>query len=213
MTKEMKWNLSILEYPVGWPVLFMQVAQDFMIGWEQWACFTRWATECSKPSQQHTTQQITPRPLAFTQALTTLTKPPAFFTPRAVPQCTTVQAQWQAEAGLCSCCPCPMRPCHWPAGFPAACPLSGTGTGTSHTASHAWTKAKEFCLHAPATDMIQCWYSECMATCHSTQISAPGVLSTFLLFCLGKQYRGTPIPKRIWDGRKKLGGVLQIHAY
>ena len=34
-----KWNLSIPEYPIGWRVLFMQLAQDFMIAWEQWACF------------------------------------------------------------------------------------------------------------------------------------------------------------------------------
>ena len=170
----------------------------------------------------NTTPHHIPRPLAFYpggQALTTLTKPPAFFTPRAVPQCTTAQAQWQAEAGLCSCCPCPMRPCHWPAsqqiwfsGMPAQ------AQAPSHTARHASTKAREFCLHAPATDMIQTWYSECMATCHSTQISAVAfALNIFFVLFLGsKQYRGTPIPKRIRDGRKKPGVLLQkiiVHAY
>ena len=72
-------------------------------------------------------------------------------------------------------------------------------------------KQKSFaCLHAPATDMIQSWYSECMATCHSTQISAVAfALNIFFVLFLGsKQYRGTPIPKRIRDGRKKLVRVL-----
>ena len=158
-------------------------------GFHDWlgtvSIFTRWATECSK----HTTQQISPRPLAFTQALTTLTKPPAFFTPRAVPQCTTVQAQWQAEAGLCSCCPCPVSPCHWPASQQIW--FSGTGTDTV-TKPHS-----EPCINKSKRVLLACmlllriWFrvGTVNAWPRVTQhrLVLWHLLSTFFCFVFGKQ--------------------------
>ena len=71
------------------------------------------------------------------------------------------------------------------AGFPADMIQrhAGTGTGTKPHSETCINKAREFCLHAPATDMIQSWYSECMATCHSTQISAVAFALNIFLFC------------------------------
>ena len=136
----------------------------------------------------NTTPHHTPRPLAFYpggQALTTLTKPPPFFTPRAVPQCTTVQAQWQAEAGLCSCCPCPVSPCHWPASQQIW--FSGTGTDTV-TKPHS-----EPCINKSKRVLLACmlllriWFrvGTVNAWPRVTQhrLVLWHLLSTFFLFC------------------------------
>ena len=140
----------------------------------------------------NTTPHHIPRPLAFYpggQALTTLTKPPPFFTPRAVPQCTTVQAQWQAEAGLCSCCPCPVSPCHWPASQQIW--FSGTGTDTV-TKPHS-----EPCINKSKIVLLACmlllriWFrvGTVNAWPRVTQhrLVLWHLLSTFFCFVFGKQ--------------------------
>lgn len=84
-------NLSILEYAAGpgWPVLLTQLAQDFT--WlggnsSEHACITQRAKEGMRQgSMEHTLHHATPEhsmhAACIGQPLTTLTEPPAFFTP------------------------------------------------------------------------------------------------------------------------------------
>ena len=165
----------------------MQLAQDFMIGWEQWAFLPD--GQRSAAHKHNTT--------SHSSALGFLPRRPG------------LNHSDQATTFLYSSCSSPMhdgagpvagrgRPVlllpmpHAPmplAGFPADMIQrhAGTGTGIKPHSETCINKAREFCLHAPATDMIQSWYSECMATCHSTQISAVAYALNNFFFCFGMQ--------------------------
>ena len=176
--------ICILEYPVGWPVLFMQLAQDFMIGWEQWAFLPD--GQRSAAHKHNTT--------SHSSALGFLPRRPG------------LNHSDQATTFLYSSCSSPMHDGAGPVagrGRPVLLlpmprepmPLAGFPADMiqrhRHRHRHQATqramhqqKQKSFaCLHAPATDMIQSWYSECMATCHSTQISAVAFALNIFLFC------------------------------
>jgi hypothetical protein len=109
-------NLSILEYAAGpgWPVLLTQLAQDFT--WlggnsSEHACITQRAKEGMRQgSMEHTLHHATPEhsmhAACIGQPLTTLTEPPAFFTPRVDSQdCAQCCRPSGRQASECSFCP------------------------------------------------------------------------------------------------------------
>jgi hypothetical protein len=89
-------------------------------------------------TQLNTRDQITPGPLAFTQALTTLTG--FLYSPCSLPMQDDDAGPSGMQAGQCSaCCPCPM---------PLASDLQ---TFSTAACTHSTGSSRNgFCLHAPA---------------------------------------------------------------
>jgi hypothetical protein len=140
-----KWNLSIIEYPVPAALVGGQCCSS---GWH------RISHDCvgtvsmfypmgkgvqqASSTQLNTRDQITPGPLAFTQALTTLTG--FLYSPCSLPMQDDDAGPSGMQAGQCSaCCPCPM---------PLASDLQ---TFSTAACTHSTGSSRNgFCLHAPA---------------------------------------------------------------